>query len=79
MSLHAELSDPAVPVVEHLGEVVPGVHVHDGERDVRGTERLLGEREHHDGVLAAGEQQRGPLELRGDLTHDVDRLGLEDV
>jgi len=70
--------DP-IAEVDDLGEVVAGVHVHDGKRDVRGPERLRGEREHDDRVLATGEQQRGTLELGRDLTHDVDRLGLEYV
>ena len=63
----------------HLGEVVPGVHVHHRERDRRRPERLLGQAQQHDRVLAAAEQQHGPLELGGDLADDVDRLGLEDV
>ena len=44
-----------------------------------GPERLLGEAQHHDRVLAAGEQQHRALELGRDLTDDVDRLGLESV
>ena len=40
-------------------------------------ERLLGQVQHDDRVLAAGEQQRGPLELGRHLADDVDRLGLE--
>src|SRR5664280_2924768 len=35
--------------------------------------------QHHHGVLATGEQQHRPLELRDNLTKDVDRLGLEGV
>ena len=42
-----------------------------------GPERLLGQAQQHDRVLAAAEEQHGPLELGGDLAHDVDRLGLE--
>ena len=66
-------------ILEDLGEVVAGVHVHDRKRDRRRRERLLGQREHDDRVLAAGEQQHGPLELGRDLAEDVDRLGLEHV
>ena len=45
----------------------------------RRAERLLGQAQQHDRVLAAAEQQHRPLELGGDLAHDVDRLGLERV
>jgi hypothetical protein len=75
----AELGHPAVAELDHLGEVVPGVHVHHRERDPGRPERLLRQRQHHDRVLAAGEQQHRPLELGGDLAHDVDGLGLEHV
>ena len=40
-------------------------------------ERLLGEPDEHDRVLAAAEQQRGLLALGRDLAHHVDGLGLE--
>ena len=69
--------DQAVAELDHLGEVVPGVDVHDREREAPGPERLLGQPQQHDRVLAAAEQQHGALELGGDLAEDVDRLGLE--
>src|SRR6476661_160144 len=77
--LQAQLLDALVTEGQHLLEVVPGVHVQHRERDARREERLLRQAQHDDGVLAAGEEQDGLLELRDDLTHDVDRLGLEDV
>ena len=73
----AELRDAPVAVLDHLGEVVPRVDVHQREREAAGAERLLGQAQQHDRVLAAREQQHGPLELGGDLAHDVDRLRLE--
>ena len=73
----AELGDAAVAELDHLGEVVAGVDVHDREREAAGPEGLLGEPQQHDRVLAAGEEQHRPLALGGDLAHDVDRLGLE--
>ncbi len=73
----AELDNPAVAVLEHLGEVVTGVDVEHRKRDPGRREGLLGQPEHHDRVLAAGEQQGRVLELGRDLTHDVDRLGFE--
>ena len=71
-SLRPELVDPAVAEVEDLGEVVPGVDVHHRERDARRARTPSRQAQHHDGVLAAGEQQHGPLELGGDLADDVD-------
>ena len=70
-------ADAAVAELDHLGEVVPGVHVHQRERERRRAERLLGQAQQHDRVLAAAEQQHRPLEFGGDLAHHVDRLGLE--
>ena len=40
-------------------------------------ERLARQMQHDDGVLAAREQQSGPLELGCDFADDVDRLGLQ--
>ena len=42
-----------------------------------GTERLLGQAEHDDRVLATGEQQHRALEFGGHLADDVDRLCLD--
>ena len=75
----ARLGHPAVPELQHLREVVPGVHVHDRKRDPGRPERPLGQREHNEGVLAAREQQHRPLELGSHLAHDVDRLGFEHI
>ena len=72
-----ERLDQAVAELDHLGEVVAGVDVEDRERQRAGPERLLGEAQQDERVLAAGEHQHGPLELRRDLAHDVDRLRLE--
>src|SRR5205814_7838262 len=49
------------------------------ERDRPRGERLLRQAEHHDRVLAAGEEQDRPLELGHHLAHDEDRLGFEGV
>ena len=73
----AELGDAPVAELDHLGEVVAGVDVHDRERELAGAEGLLREPQEHDRVLAAGEEQHRPLELGGDLAHDVDGLRLE--
>ena len=42
-----------------------------------GRNALMRQVQHDDRVLAAGEQQHGPLELGGHLADDVDGLGLE--
>ena len=73
----AEPLDGRVAERDHLGKVVARIHVHDGERQLRGPERLGGGVRHDDAVLAAGEEQHRPLELGRDLTQEVDRLGFE--
>jgi hypothetical protein len=40
--VRADLRDHPIAVVDHLGEVVPRVHVHHGEREPAGMERLAG-------------------------------------
>ena len=67
----------AVAELDRLREVVAGVDVHDRKRDVARPERLLGQPQQHDRVLAAAEQQHRPLELGRHLADDVDRLRLE--
>src|SRR3954449_6415463 len=75
----AELGHAAVAVLDDLGEVVARVHVHERERERRGAERLLGQAQKDDRVLAAAEEQDRPRQLGRHLAHDVDRLGFEDV
>ena len=59
------------------GKLCPVSTCMTGNGNLPGPERLLGEPQQHDRVLAAGEEQHRPLALGGDLAHDVDRLGLE--
>lgn len=68
-----------VPVVQDLGEVVPGVHVEEGEGHGCRPEGLARQVEHDDRVLPAAEQQDGAGALGGRLTDDEDRLGLQRV
>src|SRR3954469_23289551 len=75
----AERGDAAVAELDDLGEVVARVHVHERERERRRAERLRGQAQQDDRVLAAAEQQHGLGQLGRDLAHDVDRLGFEDV
>jgi hypothetical protein len=74
---HAVTGDEFIAGGDHLVEVVSGVDVHHRERQPAGRERLDCQVQHDDRVLAAGEQQHRPLEFRGDLTDDVDRLGFQ--
>src|SRR6188472_1205036 len=75
----SELRDPSVAELDRLGEVVARVDVHEREGEATGAERLLGEPQENDRVLAAGEEEHRAFELGGDLAHYVDRLGLERV
>ena len=74
---HTGFGDELVADLDDLVEVVAGVDVHHRERQPARPERLERQMQHHDGVLAAGEQQHRPLELRGHLPNDVDGLGLQ--
>ncbi len=73
----AELGHTAVAILDHLGEVVLGVDVHQREREGGRAEGLLGQAQQDDRVLAAAEQQHRTLEFGGHLAHHVDRLGLQ--
>ena len=75
----AELGRPRVAKRDHLGEIVLGVDVQQRERKAIGPERLLGDAQHHDGILAAREEQRRIRGLAHHLAHDVDRFALEPV
>jgi len=74
-----ELVHLLIAVLEDLGEVVPGIDVHDREREALRPAGLGGQMEQHCGVLAAGEQERRPLEFGDHFTNDVDRLRRERV
>ena len=75
--LDAEVGDDAVAELDELVEVVSGVDVHDRERHTRRPEGAVRQVQHHHGILAAGEQQHGPLELGGYLADDRDRFVLQ--
>jgi len=75
--VQVEVLHQLVTELDHLAELPRGVHVEDLERDLGRRERLLGEAQHDSGVLADGVEHHGPLELRGDLTDDVDALLLQ--
>ena len=51
-----------------------GVNVEQRHRDVRRAERLFRQTQQANGILAAGEQQGGPLKFRRDFAHDVNRF-----
>jgi hypothetical protein len=75
--LGADVGDHLVAVLDHLGEVVPGVHVHHREGQAGRVERLARQVQQHRRILASGEQQHPAFELGGDLTDHVDGLRLE--
>ena len=75
--LGVEFLGAPVAELDEFGKLVAGRHIEERHRNVRGTEGLLREAEQADRVLAAGEEDGGTLELRGDLTHDVDRFRFE--
>ena len=76
--LLAELGHAPVAELEHLGEVVARVDVHDREREAApGRNAFSARRSSTIESLPPLNSSTGPLELGGDLAHDVDRLGLE--
>ena len=54
-----------------------GVDVDQRERHAGRVEGFSRDPGHHDGVLAAGEEQARVLELGGGLAEDEDRLGFD--
>ena len=71
---HAARLDELVAVLDHLGEVVPGVDMHDGEGQPGGGEGEQGKVQQDRGVLATTEQQHRVLTLGRDLADDRDGL-----
>ena len=63
----------------HLGEVVPGVDVHDREGELAGPEGLHGQVQEHRRVLAAAEEEDRALRLGGHLAQHEDGVRLEEV
>jgi hypothetical protein len=64
--------DLRIAVGEHLGEVVAGVDMEDGEGDPSRLERLGGQVEQDRRVLASAEEQDRALRLGGHLAYDED-------
>jgi hypothetical protein len=60
-------------------EVLTGVDVHDGKRQLLGREGLHGEVQQDRRVLAAREEQHRALALRDDLSQDENGVGLQQV
>ena len=71
--------DLGVPVVEHLGEVVPRVHVEHREGDPPRLERLGGQVQQDGRVLAPAEEQDRTLRFGGHLADDEDGQRLQQV
>ena len=77
MQLEPELVGDAVAELDHLAELPRRVDVQQWERQPAGMERLAGQVQHDAAVLADRVQHDRSFELRDDLAHDVDGLGLE--
>ena len=75
----ADLLHEPVAVFHGLREIVAGVHVKQREGQLRRIERFACEPGHDDGILAAGKQKRGLLELRSGFAQDVNGLGFEEL
>ena len=69
----------AVPELNNFREVMTSVHMQYRERDLARPKRLRGQVQHQHGVLSAGEQQRGALELGNHFSDDVDGFGFQQI
>ena len=72
-----QLSSIGVTKSERFREIVTGVDMQQREWRRRRQKRLAREPGHHDGILATGEEQHRPLELRRDLPQHVNRFVFE--
>jgi hypothetical protein len=68
-----------VTKLDHLGEVLTGVDVHDREGELLGREGLDREVQQHRRILAAREEQDRSFALGDHLAQDEDGVGLEEV
>ncbi len=75
--LGAEQAYELIAVMHGLIEIVSGIDVDERKRRACWPECFFREPSHDDGVLAAGEEQGGVLELRGGFPQDEDGLGFE--
>ena len=75
--LGAKLLGAAVAELDEFWKFVAGLDVEERHGNVRGAKGFFREAQEADGILAAGKEQGGALELGGDLAHDMDRLGFE--
>ncbi len=75
----AQLGGALVAEGDDFLVVVAGVDVHQREGELARAEGLLGDAQHADRVLAAGEEQHRVGALAGHFAHDVDGFGFEPV
>ncbi|MDT4831032.1 hypothetical protein FQZ97_645210 [compost metagenome] len=75
----AQLGRARVAEGDHFVEVVPGIDVHQREREAAWPEGLLGQAQQHHGILAAREQQDGLFAFRGDLAQDEYRFRFQPI
>ena len=72
--LRAELFRATVAEIDQFGKFVARLNVKERHRNVRRPKRLFRETQQADGILAAGEQERGAFKFRRHFTHDVNGL-----
>ena len=73
----ADLLGVGVAEGDHLGELVAGVDVEEGKRDLAGVEGLLGEAEHDGRVFADRVEHDGVGKFSDGLAEDGDGFGFE--
>jgi len=73
----AELRHHAVAVLDRLGKVVTRIDVQERERKPRRPERLFGQPQEDDRVLATREQEDGSLAFSRKLSKDMNTFVFE--
>jgi hypothetical protein len=72
-----DLRAKPVPELDHFPELIGCIDVQQGKRNRSGMKRLLGQPDHHRGVLADGVQHHRTLEFGGDFPYDVNTFGFQ--
>src|SRR5215469_16694061 len=73
----AQLRCPVVAECDDYGKVVARIDVQQRKWKARWSERFFGQAQKHDGILAAGKQQRRIPTLCGDFAQNVDGFALQ--
>jgi hypothetical protein len=73
----AELLRATIAKFVQLGKMMAGIDVEQRHGEVRRPKSLFRQAQQANGVFAAREKERRPLEFGSDFAHDVNRLGLQ--